>query len=62
MLLLLAVEQVPSRRVLAIKEGSCHQGGFLPSKRALGHAIAACAIKAWAIKAGVIEVDSRSYC
>ena len=34
----------------------------MPSKRVLGRAIAACAIKEWAIKAGVIEVDSGSYC
>jgi hypothetical protein len=53
MLVLLAVEQVPSRRVL----GSCHQSGFL-GRAIAARAIKAWAIEAWAIKAGVIEVDS----
>jgi hypothetical protein len=46
-LVLLALE------VGVVKEGS----GFLPSRRFLGPIITACAIKA-----GVVEVDSRSCC
>ena len=59
--------------LLAVEVGAVNEGyRFLPSRRVLGGAITACAIKACAIKAGqgglgifaikadVVEVDSRS--
>jgi len=64
MLVLLAIEAG------AVKEGSCHQRGFVPSRRVLSSRMPSRRVpprrvpSRWvrdlAIKAGVVEVDSGS--
>lgn len=49
--------------LLVIEAGAVKEGSrFLPSRRVFGFAFTVCAIKAWAIKAGVVEVGSKSCC